>query len=168
MKVLDLHCGQGHVFEGWFGSEADFQSQLTRSLVSCPLCNSTEIRKGLSAPRLNLGAVAPQAPTVPSSAVAAAPATAVAASAAVPAPSDPDSRLRTLQAAWLQASRAIAARTEDVGTGFADEARRIHRGEAEERGIRGQATPRQVLELRDEGIDVLPLVLPSAATETLQ
>jgi len=157
MKVLDLHCDQGHLFEGWFGSEGDFQSQLARNLVACPLCNSTQIHKGLSAPRLNLGAAAPQrteaSRTEPTAASAG---------------TQPDARLRAMQAAWLQVSRTIAARTEDVGAGFADEARRIHRGEAQERGIRGQATPQQALELLEEGIEVLPLALPDAATETLQ
>ena len=56
MKVLDLQCGNGHGFEGWFASEDDFQSQLARSLVECPLCGDHGIIKKLSAPRLNLGA----------------------------------------------------------------------------------------------------------------
>ena len=54
MKVLDLFCADDHAFEGWFGSEDDFQSQLARGLVQCPLCGNAHIRKGLSAPRLNL------------------------------------------------------------------------------------------------------------------
>lgn len=59
MKVLDLKCGQQHVFEGWFGSEDDFQGQLAKGLVECPLCGSADIQKQLSAPRLNLGAQPP-------------------------------------------------------------------------------------------------------------
>ena len=55
MKVLDLQCSQQHSFEGWFGSEDDFQSQLSRGLVQCPLCGNAEIIKKLSAPRFNLG-----------------------------------------------------------------------------------------------------------------
>jgi hypothetical protein len=66
MKVLDLKCtGHGHAFEGWFGSEDDFQDQLQRGLVECPMCGDSDIRKQLSAPRLNIsGAKAPavQAP----------------------------------------------------------------------------------------------------------
>lgn len=167
MKVLDLYCDQGHVFEGWFGSEADFQSQLTRSLVACPLCNSTAIHKGLSAPRLNLGAPAPRS-AIPAGAQDPVPSASSAVPAGALANADSQTRLRALQAAWLQASRAIAARTEDVGSAFAEEARRIHRGDAEERGIRGQATPDQAQELLDEGIDVMPLALPVTSTETLQ
>ena len=59
MKVLDLQCRHGHVFEGWFGSEDDFQSQRERGLVQCPMCADSHIEKRLSAPRLNLGASAP-------------------------------------------------------------------------------------------------------------
>lgn len=155
MKVLDLHCHQGHVFEGWFASEEDFQSQLARTLIACPVCSSVQIHKRLSAPRLNLGATpAPSAQVAPASV----------APPAIPS----DDRLRALQAAWLQMSRQIVQQTEDVGAQFADEARRIHRGEVEERGIRGQATAREALELLDEGIGVLPLALPDAAKEPLQ
>lgn len=157
MKVFDLHCDQGHVFEGWFGSEGDFQNQLARDLIACPVCNSVQVRKGLSAPRLNLGATPVQSAATASESIA-----------PTPAPAATDDRLRALQAAWLQMSRRIAQQTEDVGAGFADEARRIHRGEAEERGIRGQATPREAMELLDEGIGVLPLALPDGAKETLQ
>ena len=56
MKVLDLACQHGHGFEGWFGSEDDFQSQLARGLVQCPICDDAKISKKLSAPRLNLRA----------------------------------------------------------------------------------------------------------------
>ena len=54
MKVLDLHCAHQHSFEGWFSSEDDFQSQLARGLVTCPMCGDANITKMLSAPRLNL------------------------------------------------------------------------------------------------------------------
>lgn len=54
MKVLDLQCGQHHVFEGWFASEEDFQHQLARGLVTCPMCGDAQVTKKLSAPRLNL------------------------------------------------------------------------------------------------------------------
>ncbi len=159
MKVLDLRCEQGHLFEGWFGSEDDFQSQLARDLIACPVCSSVRIHKGLSAPRLNLSAAtAPSTPGAPAAPAAAASST----------PLVPEDRLRAVQAAWLQMSRRIVQQTEDVGAQFADEARRIHRGEVEERGIRGQATPREALELLEEGIGVLPLAVPDTSKETLQ
>lgn len=55
MKVLDLQCKQHHTFEGWFGSEEDYQGQLARGLIECPMCGDAQITKMLSAPRINLG-----------------------------------------------------------------------------------------------------------------
>ena len=73
-----------------------------------------------------------------------------------------------LQAAWLDLARKIVANTEDVGARFAQEARRMHHGEVQERAIRGQATLDEAMELLEEGIAVMPLPLPAAAKETLQ
>lgn len=150
MKVLDLHCSTGHVFEGWFASEDDFQGQLQRALVECPVCGDVHVSKKLSAPRLNLGAAAPQAPQP---------------AAGRDVMAAPDA---ALQAAWIKAVRHVLANTEDVGERFAQEARRIHYGESEERGIRGQATPEETTALLEEGIGVLPLPIPRALKEPLQ
>lgn len=163
MKVLDLQCRQGHVFEGWFGSEDDFQGQKQRGLVQCPLCGDDHIEKRLSAPRLNLGARAPApadttVPAHPTSTAGAQGATFSDAAMLPPA----------LQAAWLALARKVVANTEDVGERFAQEARRMHHGEVEERAIRGQATPDEAVQLLEEGIAVMPLPLPVAAKETLQ
>lgn len=162
MKVLDLQCRQGHVFEGWFGSEDDFQSQKQRGLVQCPLCADDHIEKRLSAPRLNFGARAPSA------VVDAAPTHPAVASSPSPAPVDTAALPPALQAAWLELARKVVASTEDVGPRFAEEARRMHHGEMPERAIRGQATVSEAVELLEEGIAVMPLPLPVAAKETLQ
>lgn len=155
MKVLNLHCAQGHVFEGWFANEDDFQSQQARALLCCPVCQSPDIRKGLSAPRLNLASE-----SRPADAGHADPAAPVAhAREAVPA---------ALVQAWLELSRRMVAGTQDVGERFAEEARKMHYGETEDRGIRGQATLTEVRDLLDEGIEVLPLLLPEASKHTLQ
>jgi hypothetical protein len=145
MKVLNLQCAHRHSFEGWFASEDDFQDQLGRGLVECPLCGDTAIVKLLSAPRLNLGTGRAE----PKQEVMAA----------------PDA---TLQAAWMKMVRHVLASTEDVGERFAEEARRIHYGEAQERGIRGQASPAETEALVEEGISVLPLPIPKALKEPLQ
>lgn len=146
MKVLDLQCSHQHSFEGWFGSEADFQDQLGRGLVECPLCGDVAVSKMLSAPRLNLGSAKEPAPQ--QQVVAA-----------------PD---KTMQAAWMKMVRHVMAHTEDVGARFPDEARRMHYGETEERGIRGQASPGETQALLEEGIGVLPLPIPKALKEPLQ
>jgi hypothetical protein len=158
MKVLDLHCGQAHSFEGWFSSEDDFRAQLARGLLECPLCGDKSVTKRPSAPRLNLsGAAAPAAPA--SSGAAAAPTGQSTVAALPPA---------AMQAAWLRMMREVMARTEDVGERFAEEARRIHYGEADERAIRGQATRQQTEQLLDEGIAVMPLPIPAGLKEPLQ
>lgn len=157
MKVLNLQCASSHGFEGWFGSEADFLDQRERGLVECPLCGDTEVTKLPSAPRLNLGAAEP-ARAAPQKAPAQVPPQA---SVAAPTPA-------ALQAAYLKMVREVMAKTEDVGERFADEARRMHYGEAQERGIRGQATAAETQELLEEGIPVLPLPIPKALKGPLQ
>ena len=72
-------------------------------------------------------------------------------------------RLRQLQARYLQVARELARAAEDVGDRFAEEARRIHHGDAEERAIRGQSSPEEVRELLDEGIPLMPLILPEGS-----
>ena len=165
MKVLNLQCSYQHAFEGWFGSEDDFQSQLTRGLVTCPLCGDPAIRKMPSAPRLNLGASAALPETASTSrevSVAAAPASHPAQQ--VVAAGGPPAG----QAEFLKALRHVLANTEDVGERFADEARAMHYGDAKHRNIRGQASRAEAVELLEEGIDVMPLPLPAAVKETLQ
>jgi hypothetical protein len=147
MKVLNLRCGARHVFEGWFGSEADYQDQHARGLVSCPMCGDSAVEKMLTAPRLNLGASAAEAP------------------ASVPGPQLP-AVAPELQARLWQAMRAAVAQAEDVGERFADEARRMHHGDTEARQIRGRASMEDTLALLEEGVPVLPL--PAALKETLQ
>lgn len=156
MKVLDLQCGSQHVFEGWFASEEDFASQHSRGLVACPMCGDIHVTKKLSAPRLNLGATRAPAESAPESAPR----------QELVATTDADTG--ALQAAWLALARRVLANTEDVGTRFAEEARRIHYGETPQRGIRGQASQAETEALLDEGIAVLPLPLPDALKGPLQ
>jgi hypothetical protein len=145
MKVLDLRCAHGHGFEGWFAGEEDFVQQHERGLVECPLCGDKAIGRLPSAPRLNLGARPPAEPAQ-----------------AAAAPQASGGEPATLQHLWMEAVKHVMARTEDVGERFPEEARRIHYGEAESRGIRGQATPEQRAALEDEGIEVMALPVPSA------
>ena len=167
MKVLDLQCPASHVFEGWFGSEDDFQGQLARGLVECPVCGDKQVSKKLTAARLNLGAGrAQEAGVVPSGATSGAASGPAAPPAAAPAPAE--GMPVALQAAWMKAVRHVMANTEDVGERFAQEARRIHYGESEERGIRGQASPEETRELLEEGIGVLPLPVPKGMKGPLQ
>ncbi len=155
LKVFDLCCGNGHVFEGWFASEGDFQTQLQDGQLICPLCMDARIERKPSAPRLNLGATE-WAPAQPSTA----PSTAQHLSV-MPT-------TQQLQRAALQWAREIAAQTEDVGEQFAQEARRIHYQEAPERSIRGVTSKEEAAALIDEGIPIVPLPLGSIVKEPLQ
>lgn len=144
MKVLNLRCANGHGFEGWFASEDDFLDQNGRGLVECPMCADRVVSRMPSAPRLNLsGAREPEATLSP------------------PAEAD-------LQAMWMKVVRHAIETTDDVGERFAEEARRIHYGEVEARGIRGQATPDERAALRDEGIEVMSLPMPAGLKGPVQ
>lgn len=167
MKVLNLRCANGHVFEGWFGSDDEFMDQNRRGLVECPLCASQVITRLPSAPRLNLsGAREPEAPAAP--ARPSRPAQPQSLQPSQPAQPPQSPQAVDLQAAWLHAVRELMARTEDVGTRFAEEARRIHYGETPERGIRGQASAQERAALLDEGIETFALPVPRALDGPVQ
>jgi hypothetical protein len=179
MKVLNLQCGGMHTFEGWFGSEEDYQSQRERGLVACPLCADTEVRKLPSAPRLNLGATEPRQSKPVSQESSSATTDAVTPSTNLPARPTAETVASSLaqvhpetaemvQEAWMKMVKHVIANTEDVGQNFAEEARKIHYGESEERNIRGQASVEETKDLLEEGIDVLPLPVPDALKGGLQ
>jgi hypothetical protein len=147
MRVLDLHCSNGHTFEGWFASEQDFLDQGHKSLVQCPVCADSTITKKLSAPRLNLSgqlASDPQTTEAP-----------------------PTDMVHMVAQAWAALSKKVLDNSEDVGQQFAEEARRIHYGESRLRAIRGQTTLDEVHSLVDEGIEVMPLLVPESHKNSL-
>jgi hypothetical protein len=148
MKVLNLVCAHHHRFEGWFSSEDDYQSQVEQGQLACPICSDAAISRLPSAPRLNM--LARQRESEPETQLQT---TAPAAEPRI----DP-----RLQANLLRAVRQMIESTEDVGERFPEEARRIHYGEAEGRGIRGLATREEAEALVEEGIDVVALQVPAA------
>lgn len=145
MKVLNLRCSNDHRFEGWFASDDDFLSQGERGLVTCPICNDTGIFRLPSAPRLNVSKQRDEGPAESTTPVQA-----------------------QMQAQWLRAVRHMIKNTEDVGDRFPEEARRIHYGETQERGIRGRASPADADALREEGIEVVAVSLPEPLKGPLQ
>jgi hypothetical protein len=165
MKVLDLRCTHGHEFEGWFASEEEVQLQISQGLLTCPLCGDATITRMLSAPHLNLrsnsqaqpnnekpGASAKSDVSVPNAASGA---------------DVPQVPVKALQAAWINVVRHVLAHTEDVGERFAEEARRMHYGDAPERNIRGRSTFEEAQELISEGIVVTALPIPDGIDEPL-
>jgi hypothetical protein len=155
MKVLDLQCAFAHTFEGWFASEQDFAAQCAQLQIQCPLCGDPHITKKLSAPRLNLVA----------SRVHAIESTELSHQKEVALPAPPD---QALVNAWMAVARQVVANTTDVGDQFAEEARKMHYGEVPERGIRGKANAQETRELVEEGIQVLPLLLPESLKGPVQ
>jgi len=143
MIVFDLTCDKNHPFEGWFGSAEDFALQAEARDIACPVCGSVEITRQLSAPFVKTrgAAQADDAQTLPVANAA--------------------------QALKKKFIEHILSVTEDVGSRFPEEARRIFYKEVSERAIRGTATGQEVRELKEEGIDVMAIPGQMAAADKL-
>ncbi|MSQ49750.1 MAG: DUF1178 family protein [Betaproteobacteria bacterium] len=144
MIVFDLHCNEGHRFEGWFGSAKDFASQKKRGLLSCPTCGGTTVERGLSAPRINTGAREPKPQLGQLS---------------EKPQRDP---LALAQILYSKLLDDIFTKSEDVGAKFPEEARKIYYDESPGRSIRGQASQEEHDALVDEGIPVSRFLIPSS------
>lgn len=126
-----LACAAGHEFEGWFGSSSEFDDQSARGLVACPMCGVAQVRKQIMAP-----AVGGTKRT---------------------AREAPGSRREMMLQAMAKVRAHVEERFDYVGDAFANEARAIHEGRSEERGIYGEASPKEVKALIDDGVPVAPL-----------
>ena len=132
-----LACDHDHAFEGWFGSSSDYDDQAARGLVDCPVCGSKTVRKQIMAP-------------------------AVAGTKAHKSAPEPSVAMREMMmTAMGEVRRKVEENFDYVGDGFAKEARDIHDGKSEERGIYGEATPKEVKALVEDGIQVAPLPPPA-------
>ena len=149
MIVFDLQCPDSHRFEGWFASAEDYERQLAAGQIACPVCAAPQVRKVPSA-RINKHK-GPREEAAPKPAAAAS-----AVTPAAPAPKPAPTQQMTL-AAFID---HVLVNSEDVGTRFAEEARKIHQGEAPRRSIRGQATAAETEALLEEGVPVMPLPIP--------
>jgi len=149
VKVLNLECGQGHAFEGWFASEEDFATQRERAQLQCPVCGDGAVTKKLSAPHVLRSGKRE-------------------ASNGIPKFQESVGQGSDITSLWLSVARKIMAQTTDVGADFAEEARKIHYGETPERGIRGTASLEETRNLVEEGINVVPFPMPLALKEPLQ
>jgi len=141
MIVFDLQCTDGHRFEGWFGSAREFAAQRKRGLLNCPTCGDGKIERALSAPRINVGAKAPVVPAM------------------TPEMEDKDP-FAIAQMLYSRMLDEVLTKSEDVGTAFPDEARKIFYSEARVRPIRGQASDEEHAALVDEGIPVARIPVP--------
>lgn len=162
MIVFDLSCDEGHTFEGWFSSSADYADQIAHGLVTCPICGSEDVVK------------APMAPAVPTkgnsrSDVVEGPVVEhTASSSAQPIANTPMPKEVTDAFAALAKAQAKALeKSEWVGDKFADKARSMHYGESDAAPIHGQATREEAEDLLDEGVSVAPLIVPVAPPDEL-
>ncbi|MEQ8824186.1 MAG: DUF1178 family protein [Filomicrobium sp.] len=159
MIKYTLHCEEGHEFEAWFGGNQDYENQKSRALLSCPVCTSTKVEKSLMAPNvITRKGKTPTLPTEANEAAAASPAPSTPPQAThVPAALASSAAQKALVNAVRELRSHIEANTEDVGKDFAEEARKIHYRETDARGIRGEATPSEVKDLEEEGIEIAML-----------
>lgn len=139
MIVFDLRCARGDVFEAWFASTAAFNEQRERGLVSCPVCGDVAVEKAVMAPRI-----------------------AAKGNRAV-APAAAKAMLKALASAQADALRD----SRWVGDRFANEARAMHLGEQAREIIHGVATAAEAKSLSEEGVAVMPLLLPVVPPEVV-
>ncbi|AVA23138.1 DUF1178 family protein [Rhizobium sp. LEGMi198b] len=138
MIRYSLRCDSAHEFEGWFSESADFDRQVASGFLTCPVCNSGAISKLLMAPSVSTARKKEELQTLAM-----------------------DTARKEALNKLKEAVDAIKANAEDVGTKFPEEARKIHYGEADARGIIGKATPDEAQSLVEEGIEIAAIpVLP--------
>lgn len=131
MISFNIRCANEHVFEAWFNNSTVYEEQAAAGEVACPVCGDAKVEKAPMAPRVNMGTSRSTTTNMP-----------------------PAAAIREM---ITEIHRHVSENTEDVGTQFAEEARRIHYGEADERGIRGEASDDEVKALVDEEIEVFRL-----------
>ena len=142
MIVFDLGCENSHRFEGWFASNEDFERQLGRKLVSCPLCGNANVARLPHAAHIHSGAKERPA-------------------RAETAALTPRQYTNVGSEILAKLVEHIMENTEDVGAEFPEEARKIHYRESPERRIRGTASNDEIDALKDEGIEVVALPIPA-------
>jgi hypothetical protein len=150
MILYDLICDKEHQFDSWFRNSTVVEKLLKIGQVSCPKCGSVKVMKALQAPNITPSKKKAKAPKVPAT------------------PAVPDAKpnadvahaIERMTEAYNELRETIEKNFDNVGDQFAEEARRIHYGEAPERGIYGEATPEQTEELHEEGIPVYALPMP--------
>ena len=153
MIHYQLRCAAEHEFDGWFPDSAGFDRQAAHGLVECPACGSVKVERALMAP-----SVPKKGRSLRKSRAGAEPEATAPAPSAAPAPAPvavANERLPDHVRAMLQRVREEVERNCDyVGTQFADEARKIHHGVSDARGIYGESTPEEAEALADEGIEI--------------
>ena len=147
-----LTCGKGHTFESWFQNSAAYDKQAKQKLVTCPLCGSAKVEKGIMAPRLSGGRKDEELPAAP-------------AGESTPNHKTPvvmvSPQEREIRKKLKELRDHLTQNADNVGQKFPEEARKMHYGEIDHRSIYGEASPDEARKLSEEGIEFHPLpVLP--------
>lgn len=148
MILYRLRCAKGHEFDSWFKDGKTYERQEKRSLIGCPACGSAKITRAPMAPRIGKGGKTPAPIEAP-------------AETAAQQPAAPDPQMAALAQALpkemretlLKLREQVEKNLEPVGEKFAEEARKIHYGESDKRGIYGQTTDEEAEALAEEGIE---------------
>jgi hypothetical protein len=149
MIVFDLRCGEGHVFEAWFGSSSAYEDQRARGLVACPMCGSDEVGKAVMAP--NVAAKGNRRAEV--------------APAPAATPALPPEAVKAAMKAMAEAQARALEGSQYVGMAFPERARAMHLGEEKHAPIHGQASAEQAKALIEDGVPVAPLPFPVVPPE---
>lgn len=134
MIKFALHCDNGHDFEAWFRDSGDFETQNKRGFLECPTCGSHHVSKSLMAPSVATSRKREEVAVAIGNAAQ-----------------------REIMAKLQAMAREVRKSGEDVGAKFPEEARKIHYGEADARGIYGKASREEVTSLIEEGVEIMPL-----------
>lgn len=130
-----LRCSHGHQFEGWFSSSADYDRQQDEGLLECPVCGTGDVQKALMAPAVRTSRRA-----------------------------EKNQAMETFRREWNETAKKaqdyVEKNFENVGKRFPEEARKIHYGEVDAKPIYGEASPKEVKDLKDEGVTVAPVPQP--------
>lgn len=153
MIVFDLSCTDGHRFEGWFGSSADYEDQRARGLLACPQCGASDVTKAPMAPAVPAKGNQRQEVLPPE----------IRPMANTPMPPE----VQKAMAALAKAQAEALKNSTWVGDRFAEETRKMHYGERDEALIHGQASLAEAKALIEEGVPVAPLPFPVAPPDKL-
>ncbi len=133
MIRFSLSCDHDHEFEGWFRNNDDFETQQKRGFVECPACGSHKVEKALMAPAVSTGRKKEKVALAM------------------------NAQQQAAMAQLKELSKKMRENADYVGDKFAEEARKIHFGEADARGIYGEATPEEARGLAEDGVEFLPI-----------
>jgi hypothetical protein len=149
MIHYDLLCEDGHAFDGWFKGSSEFDRLARAKLLTCPQCGGSKVDRAMMAPRIGKHGRAASPPMREEPTMSAA--------APMPSPTLAGPIPDGLRAVLAKLREEVEARCDYLGSGFAEEARKIHEGSAPARGIYGEATPDDIESLLDDGIDITPI-----------